>query len=81
LTDWPPDFSFHIHSAYVAKPSFSQMSCQRVTPTLSPNHWCASSCATIDSSAPNPPYTGRVWVSSAKFTAALSTVPPVESNG
>ena len=42
----PPERSDHSHSAYFAKPSFSQMCRQSAMVTLLPNHWWASSCAT-----------------------------------
>ena len=46
----PPVFSTQIQLANVAKPSLSQTSRMRWMATWSPNHWCASSCA----SAPRP---------------------------
>ena len=44
--DIPPETPDHNHSAYVAKPSLSQMCRQSATVRLLPNHWWASSCAT-----------------------------------
>ena len=46
---WSPTWSAQIHSKYVAKPSFSQMSCHDAGGDQSPNHWCASSWARIES--------------------------------
>src|SRR5215475_7790654 len=81
-----PSCSDHNHSAYVAKPSFSQTSDQSATDTLSPNHWCASSCAiTVGPSAPRKndgAYVGRVWFSNANLIRMSScTTPPTASNG
>ena len=60
----PPCAAAHCHSAYVAKPSFSQMSPQSFGVTELPYHWWANSWMIVDSSV-GPSNTGRVWVSSA----------------
>ncbi len=44
-----PSCSPHSHSAYVAKPSLSQMSCHWSIVRLLPNHWWASSCTMTES--------------------------------
>jgi len=54
----------YIHSEKRAKPSASQMSRHTDSVTLSPNHWCASSCTTVLWLG-TPSYIGFVWDSSA----------------
>ena len=60
----PPVCCDHSHSAYVAKPSLSQMSCHLVSETESPYHWWASSWASVAMSGAESKL-GLVWLSSA----------------
>src|SRR3954466_11648276 len=75
----------HSHSAYVANPSLSQVSCHVSTETLSPYHSWASSCATTNVPAflrkNSRLYRGRVWFSRATPVVWSSTTPPSASNG
>ena len=54
------------HCAHqVAQPSLNQISRQVAGPTLSPNHWCAISCASVPMLIEPPPKCDLVWDSSA----------------
>ena len=78
--------SEQIHSDHVAKPSLSQMSGQSSSETESPNHMCAISCTTVDSSGDVPVHGPRLGLERVEDVRrpvhhaadALERVRPVE---
>src|SRR5262245_36385973 len=76
------DVSYH-----VAWPSLAQTSAHRLGATLSPNHWCASSCTMTGPYEVagrlklGAEYSDMVWVSSANPNDASPTREPYDENG
>src|SRR5580704_5605159 len=88
LSGTPRAWSSQSHSAYVAKPSLSQMSRHAAGLTSSPNHWCASSWASVvlvaTRSVPNTSGENResVWDSNPNpLTRMSGTTTPYSWNG
>jgi hypothetical protein len=80
-TDRTPASSIHSHSAYVAKPSLSQMSDQSATETELPTHWWAISWAMTKSWTAFGANVERVWVSMAPQNARSTTAAPAVGKG